>query len=104
MKVRAVALGALPATLDRRRDGTMIVRTTATLPAYPRRSTDRLVHWAERTPAHAMLAWRGAAGTWETLTYGDALAAVRRIGQALVDRGLTAERPVVILSGNDRQH
>ena len=51
-----------------------------------------------------MLSWRGAGGAWESLTYGDAFAAVRRIGQALIDRGLSAERPVVILSGNDREH
>jgi feruloyl-CoA synthase len=28
----------------------------------------------------------------------------RRIGQALLDRGLSAERPLVILSGNDLEH
>jgi feruloyl-CoA synthase len=104
MKVRQVPLGPLPATLTKRPDGTMIVRATASLGSYPKRATERLVHWAERTPGQAMLAWRGASGDWETLTYGDALAAVRRIGQALVDRGLSAERPVAILSGNDRDH
>jgi feruloyl-CoA synthase len=31
-------------------------------------------------------------------------AAARRIGQALLDRGLSAERPLVILSGNDLEH
>src|SRR3954464_75902 len=103
MKVRPVPLGPLPATLTRRADGTMLVRTVS-LGAYPNRSTERLVHWATRTPAKALLAWRGRSGEWETLTYGDALAAVRRIGQTLVDRTLSAERPVAILSGNDRDH
>src|SRR4051812_42684660 len=103
MNVRQVPLGPLPATLVRRPDGTMLVHTVA-LGDYPKRSTDRLVYWAERTPAHVLLAWRGRSGEWETLTYGDALAAVRRIGQALLDRGLSAERPVAILSGNDRDH
>jgi feruloyl-CoA synthase len=107
MKVRSVPLGPLPATLTRRGDGTMIVRTSAPLGEYPKRATERLVYWAERTPAQPMLAWRGSdtrSDSWETLTYGDALAAVRRIGQALVERGLSAERPVAILSGNDRNH
>ena len=107
MRVRSVPLGPLPSTLTRRRDGTMIVRTTAPLGEYPKRATERLVYWAERTPARPMLAWRRSAtqpDEWATLTYGDALAAVRRIGQALVDRGLSAERPVAILSGNDRDH
>jgi feruloyl-CoA synthase len=107
MKVRAARLGPLPATLTRRADGTMIVRTTAVLGDYPARSTERLVHWADRTPERPLLAWRGtsgAGGAWETLTYGGALTAVRRIGQALLDRGLSPERPVAILSGNDRDH
>ena len=104
MKVRQVPLGPLPATLTQRADGTMIVRADAPLGAYPKRATERLMHWAARTPSQPMLAWRGASGEWETLTYGDALAAVRCIGQALLDRGLSAERPVAILSGNDREH
>lgn len=104
MSVRQVPLGPMPVTLTRRADGTMIVRADAPLGAYPKRATERLMYWAERTPSQPMLAWRGASGDWETLTYGDAFAAVRRIGQALLDRGLSDERPVVILSGNDRQH
>jgi len=82
----------------------MLVRTNATLGEYPKRSTERLAFWADAAPGRAMLSWRGAGGAWESLSYGDAFAAVRRIGQALVDRGLSAERPVVILSGNDREH
>ena len=104
MNVRAVPLGPLPATLTRRGDGTMIVRTTAALRDYPARSTERLLYWAGRTPAQPLLAWRGTSGGWETLTYGDALAAVRRLGQALLDRGLSPERPVAVISGNDREH
>src|SRR5438270_13910058 len=104
MKTRAVPLGPLPSTLTRRADGTMIVRTTAPLAEYPKRSTDRLAYWALARPSTPVLAWRGRSGEWETLTYGDAHAAVRRIGQALIDRTLSAERPVAILSGNDREH
>jgi len=104
MKVRSVPLGPLPATLTRRPDGTMIVRTTAPLGEYPTRSTERLMYWADRTPAQPMLAWRGRSGGWDTLTYGEAFAAVRRIGQALVDRTLSVDRPIAILSGNDREH
>ena len=107
MKVRSVPLGPLPSTLTRRGDGTMIVRTTAPLGEYPKRTTERLIYWAARTPTRPMLAWRRAAtqpDEWETLSYGEAFAAVRRIGQALVDRRLSAERPVAILSGNDRDH
>ena len=44
------------------------------------------------------------AGGWRTLTYRETLDRVRRIGTALLARDLSAERPVVILSGNDIEH
>ena len=74
------------------------------LPSYPARLTDRLVQWAEQAPDRTFLAVRGDAGGWRRLTYATALEDVRRIAQALLDRGLSAERPVVILSGNGIEH
>jgi feruloyl-CoA synthase len=50
------------------------------------------------------LAKRGSDGTWRRLSYARTLNAVRRLGQALLDRGLSAERPLAILSGNDLEH
>jgi feruloyl-CoA synthase len=38
------------------------------------------------------------------MTYREVLAAVRRVAQALLDRGLSAERPVAILSDNSIHH
>ena len=45
-----------------------------------------------------------AAGAWQRLTYGAALATVRPIAQALLDRRLSASRPLLILSGNSIEH
>ena len=42
--------------------------------------------------------------SWRSLTYSQVFAAVRSIAQALIDRGLSAERPVAILSENDLEH
>jgi feruloyl-CoA synthase len=103
-RLRAVPLGSISATLDRRPDGTMLVRSHGELGEYPRRATERLAYWAATAANRPMLAWRGAAGLFDTLTYGEAFSAVERIGQALIRRGLSAERPVAILSGNDRDH
>src|SRR4029077_6549711 len=50
------------------------------------------------------LAQRDAEGGWRNLTYGDAYRRVGRIGQALLDRGLSQDRPLVILSDNDIEH
>lgn len=40
----------------------------------------------------------GTTGDWRRITYAQALASARSIGQALRDRGLNVERPVAILS------
>lgn len=79
------------------------------LGAYARRVTDYLVHWAETTPDHSFLARReqlpgGKTGDWQHVSYAQALDAARSIGQALLDRGLNAERPVVVLSENTVEH
>lgn len=89
--------------IENRADGVTLVRPTGELPAYPRRVTDRLVHWAGETPEEIFLAEKDGDG-WRRLSYGAALGQVRAIGQALLDRGLSAERPVLILSGNGIEH
>ena len=90
-------------SVETRADGVTLVRATGTLPPYPLRVTDRLVHWAAETPDETFLAEKDGAG-WRRLSYGAALTQVRAIGQALLDRGLSAERPVLILSGNGIEH
>jgi feruloyl-CoA synthase len=58
---------------------------------------------AELAPARIFLAERD--GTqWRKLRYGEARRAVDAIAQALIDRGLSAERPAMILSGNAIDH
>jgi feruloyl-CoA synthase len=76
------------------------------LQPYPERMTDRLHHWAERQPGKTLYAQRDPAlgGDWRHLGYADALAAARGIGQALLERGLSAERPLMILSENSLDH
>jgi feruloyl-CoA synthase len=86
------------------RDGTTYVRAAAALAPYALRVADRLVHWAAHAPDRSFLAQRDADGAWQHLSYADALARVRRLGQSLLARGLGVERPVLILSGNDIEH
>ncbi|MDB5874042.1 MAG: long-chain-fatty-acid--CoA ligase-like protein [Ramlibacter sp.] len=73
------------------------------------RLTDRLLHWAQTAPERTLFARRvknadGSTGDWRRISYGEALDSARRIGQALLDRGLDADRPVAILSENDLEH
>ncbi|HEY6903647.1 MAG TPA: feruloyl-CoA synthase [Candidatus Acidoferrales bacterium] len=90
--------------MERRADGAIIVRPDEPLGAYPRVLTERLIHWAKIAPDRALAAKRQADGEWRYLTYAEALQKVRAIGQAFLDRGLSAERPVAILSENDLEH
>jgi feruloyl-CoA synthase len=85
-------------------DGTLHLQAPQRLGAYPERITERLDGWARHAPDRTFLAQRGADGDWRTLTYAEAWRRVRRIAQGLLDRGLSAERPVVILSGNGIEH
>jgi feruloyl-CoA synthase len=85
-------------------DGTLYARNPHPLGSYPDRITERLHHWAERAPARVFLARRDGSERWRHVTYGRALTRVRSLAQALLDRGLSAERPLVILSGNSIEH
>jgi feruloyl-CoA synthase len=83
----------------------MLLRSPQQLQAYPPRLSDMLCHWAARAPDRVFLAERVAdQRDWRKLTYAQTLAAVQRIGQALLDRKLSADRPVAILSDNSVDH
>jgi len=90
-------------TVERRADGSMIVSSPEPLAAYPRSMTDWLDHWARAAPDRVFLAERAGRG-WREVTYAQAREYARRVAQAIIDRGLNAERPVAILSGNSVDH
>jgi len=89
--------------LQRRRDGTMLLRSPQPLGPAVRCVTEWLVHWAQEAPQRTFLAERSGDG-WRRVSYLEAHGAARRIGQALLDRGLGPERPVAILSDNGIDH
>ncbi len=89
---------------ETRADGSVLVWQADPLGPYPDKITERLVHWAAVAPDRTWLAQRTAEGGWRTVSYGDALATIRNIAQALLDLGLSTERPVLILSENDIEH
>ena len=100
---RPVRLGSLEADFEHRADGSLVVTPRARLGPYPRSLTERLEHWARAAPDRTLFA-RREGGAWRHVTYAQAWGAVRALGQALLDRGLDADRPVAVLSGNDIEH
>src|SRR5262249_54522106 len=102
--LRSVRLGPSDCLFQGASDGALTLRSPHPLPPYPNNLTDRLIHWANAAPDRLFMADRGVDGAWRKLTYADAIAKVRSIGEALLRRNLSAERPVVVLSGNDLEH
>jgi feruloyl-CoA synthase len=102
--LRNVPLGAADVAVMRRDDGAMFLRSPHVLGPYPDNLTSRLERWAREMPAHTFAAQRDAGGGWRTLSYADAHARVRRIGEALLARGLSTERPLAVLSENSLEH
>jgi feruloyl-CoA synthase len=104
-RYRAVAVGGcLEAAAEARPDGSLVLRSTEPLGEYPARLTDRLEHWAREAPERIFAARRGPDGVWVTMSYAQMLERAQRLGQALATRGLSAERPIAILSDNDLEH
>src|SRR5580692_3541682 len=102
--LRAISFGNPAVRIDRRDDGTIYLTPKTALGEYPVRLTDRLHHWARLEPNRVFMAERDASGGWRQITYAQLLASTRSIASALLARGLSADEPIVILSGNSIDH
>ncbi|HET9268004.1 MAG TPA: feruloyl-CoA synthase [Vicinamibacterales bacterium] len=112
-RVRPVHIADNVAEVRRLADGTIYMRSTESIEPYPVRLTDRLEYWASQAPDRVFLAQRPAPAPgqapedvsgWRTVTYRQALDQVRRLAQGLIDRKLSRDRTVVILSSNSIEH
>ncbi|WP_326565507.1 feruloyl-CoA synthase [Amycolatopsis rhabdoformis] len=86
-----------------RPDGSVVFRSRDPLGPYPRGVATMLRAWAQVDPDYPLVAERSGDG-WATLTYGEVRRRADALGQALLDRGLGPDRPVMILSGNSVAH
>lgn len=108
-RYRPMAFGVTRARLRDAAGGVQYLRAEQDLQPFAERMTDRLLHWAQVDPDRTFIARRrrlpdGSTGDWIRISYGQALDSARRVGQALLDRGLDAERPVAILCDNGLEH
>jgi feruloyl-CoA synthase len=102
--LRPISFGDPAVGIDRRDDGIIYLRPKIALGEYPKRLTDRLHHWAKAEPNRIFMAERDDGGLWRQVSYAQLLTSTRHIASALLARGLSAERPIVILSGNSIDH
>jgi len=102
--LRAISFGNPDITVERRDDGAIYLKPKIPLGEYPIRLTDRLHHWARLEPDRIFMAERDSSHGWRQITYAQLLTSSRHIASALLARGLSAEAPIVILSGNSIDH
>ncbi|MBW8848859.1 MAG: AMP-binding protein, partial [Burkholderiales bacterium] len=103
-RYRPVAIGCQDACVEPRADGGFVLRSTESLGAYPAHMGERLAYWAQVAPDRLLAAQRGPDGAWRRVSYAQMVARARSLGQALLDLGLSVDRPLVILSDNDLEH
>ena len=108
-KFRPLKFGVTRVNLRDGAPGTHYLSAEQPLQPFAERMTDRLQHWATSKPHQSFMARRvkhadGTTGDWQHITYAQAWATARSIAQGLINRGLNAERPVVILSENSLEH
>ena len=108
-KFRPLKFGVTRVSLRDGAPGTRYLSADQALREYPERISDRLAHWARTAPERSLFARRvrgadGALGDWQHVSFAQAWQQARSIAQSLIDLGLTAERPVAILSENSLEH
>ncbi|MFC5499505.1 feruloyl-CoA synthase [Caenimonas terrae] len=108
-RYRDLTFGVTRVAVREGEGGVRYLRADQPLAPHAARMTDRLLHWASVAPDRSFMARRernadGSTGDWRHVSYAEALDSARSIGQALLERGLGPQRPVVVLSENDLEH
>ena len=102
--VRQVRIAPSEVVIERSPGGIIYARSPQPLGPYPEKLTESLDHWAQVAPDRTFMAKRRPDGEWRRLSYACARESAMCIAQTLVARGLSVDRPVAILSGNDLEH
>jgi feruloyl-CoA synthase len=91
--------------VDRRADGSLVLKSNQPLGPYEPHIPALLARWAEQAPQRIWLAQRsGPERQWRKVSYAEAKQTVDALTQALLNLKLEADRPVAILSGNSIEH
>jgi feruloyl-CoA synthase len=91
--------------IERRDDGTIVLKSRIPLQPYERHIPASLAKWAKQAPERIWLAQRGGPErAWRKVSYGEAKRLVDGLTQGLLDLKVGEGRPVAILSGNSIEH
>ena len=100
MSTKPLTFAPRELSVERRTDGTLILRSPLELGPCDWRITDFLPHWASAAPERIFLAQRNGKGTWDEITYREAWLQVQAVGQSLIDMGAKPADRLAVLSGN----
>src|SRR5690349_13050524 len=100
---RPIAYAAARVTRTTDPDGTIRVACPAPLPGHDP-SAARLFRRAVETRPDRTFLQEREGSSWRKLTFAQARRSVDALAAALIARGLSADRPVMILSGNAIDH
>jgi feruloyl-CoA synthase len=95
--------------ITRKQDGTVYLRSPYPLGEMPRSVIHLFEEKAALHPGRKLLCERtpqpdGSTGPWRHITYGEMNARADAIAQALLNRGMGPDAPLLILSGNSIKH
>ncbi|MEE3287146.1 MAG: feruloyl-CoA synthase [Pseudomonadota bacterium] len=91
-------------TVRKMTGGGLVIDSPVALGRYETQVGQMLRHWAAQTPLSPFLVERDSDGRWVQLCYAEAADRADSVSQALLDRNLSLERPVMVLSGNSIEH
>lgn len=87
-------------TMEKGNNGVIYIKSLDNLDPYPERLTERLIKWANEIPENTFIGQRDENEAWRRLTYGEAYAKVQAVGQYLLQKEVSTERPVIMMSSN----
>ena len=102
---KPLAMKGPDVSVDRRPDGSIVITSNHAPGEGPRSIAHLIARKAAEHPDRPYIKQREPGhGPWRQVTYGEAQRAVDGIAQWLLDRGLTNDDSVMILSGNSIEH
>jgi len=90
--------------MEHRGDGSFVLSSPVPLAPYEQRFGAILRDASAAVPERVFLAERDGEDSWYKLSYGEMQARCDSVAQALLDKGLSQDRPLMILSGNSIDH
>lgn len=101
--VRAISYAPVDVTFEKMADSSLRFASRAPLRPFAPSLANLFRTAVERAPGRAFIGER-AGEDWRTLTYEQTRKLVDALAAALIERGLSAERPLMILSANSIDH